>query len=377
MGRIFTHILFVITTVLSATGCIFDNFEDADVAFVEQNGMRVTFTLKAGKSESPGTKAIIYDTPQLENGTVWENYVNLDGGDYLFYLFNGDGVFCECLTVNSIIASDNNTYIVTADVKEKYKDFTIVALANWRTNAWDMLSGGYCYPLLISGISKIQEIWNSTAGVRVYDAAKSSFMPSSTSLIPMYGAKTYSLNNSSYNTAEVNLGTLYLIRSLAKIDVYVSQSSGIMLEEVKLNRYSNCFHCAPVGLTSMDDQWDQATGTTLNINKDWESFSPSSLDFVWIEDEGLYRLYVPEYPNLSNDVEPSTISVSMRKDGLFKGGTIKFEGKETTSSSIAEPLDILRNNYYKFNITGLTEYETNVVMDIVPFDEVSNDIIFE
>ena len=67
----------------------------------------------------------------------------------------------------------------------------------------------------------------------------------------------------------------------------------------------------------------------------------------------------------------------MTKNDSYKGGTITFEGMETTSSATTTPLNILRNNYYKFCITGITEYETNIVIDVVPFDNVSNDLVFE
>jgi hypothetical protein len=129
-------------------------------------------------------------------------------------------------------------------------------------------------------------------------------------------------------------------------------------------------------MTAMDDEWDQATDGTMNMNLAQESFSPSSLDFIKIEDN-LYRIYVPEYPNRRKDIEASTITVSMSKNDSSKGGIISFEGLETTSSTEKTTLNILRNNYYKFNITGITEYETNLVIDVVPFDNVENDLVFE
>ena len=294
----------------------------------------------------------------------------------MFYLFDQDGVFQEILSVKSISTTDNITYSVTADVKEKYSNFTIMALVNWGSSVWNMLSNGFAYPVLEKGVSKIDAIWTTSVGLRVYDTSSKNFMPSQTSHIPMYGARTYSLSAGAFNSEEIDLGAFYLIRALAKIDVYVAANSGITLNNVQLNCYSNYFHCAPVGMTAMDGEWDQATDETMNMNLLQESFSPSTLDFVKIE-ENLFRLYVPEYPNKRNDVESSTISVLMTKNDSYKGGTITFEGMETTSSATTTPLNILRNNYYKFCITGITEYETNIVIDVVPFDNVSNDLVFE
>lgn len=371
-----THILWAMTMGLTLIGC--DIYSDEDVAggAMERDGMRVTFTISSGNPEFSTSRASSYGNPSLENGTEWENYLNLAGKDYLFYLFDQDGVFQEILSVKSISTTDNITYSVTADVKEKYSNFTIMALVNWGSSVWNMLSNGFAYPVLEKGVSKIDAIWTTSVGLRVYDTSSKNFMPSQTSHIPMYGARTYSLSAGAFNSEEIDLGAFYLIRALAKIDVYVAANSGITLNNVQLNCYSNYFHCAPVGMTAMDGEWDQATDETMNMNLLQESFSPSTLDFVKIE-ENLYRLYVPEYPNKRNDVESSTISVLMTKNDSYKGGTITFEGMETTSSATTTPLNILRNNYYKFCITGITEYETNIVIDVVPFDNVSNDLVFE
>lgn len=192
----------------------------------------------------------------------------------------------------------------------------------------------------------------------------------------MYGARTYKLEDRDFTTEEISLGTIYLIRSLAKVDVYVDSDSGITLNSVQLNCYSNCFHCAPVGMTAMDDKWDQATDDTMNTNLDQVSFSPSSLDFVKIG-TNLYRLYIPEYPNKRTDVERASISVSMTQDKVTTGGTILFEGKSSTSSTSKTALNILRNSYYKFCITGINKYSAEAVFDVVPFDDVNNDIVFE
>ena len=373
--RLLTHIVLYCAAMLSLIGCnIYSNVGEAD-GCVAQNTMRVTFNISSGNPEFQQTKASSYGPPSLENGTEWESYVNIAKEDYLFYLFDQNGVFQEILIVQSASTTDNINYNITADVRGKYKNFTIVALINWDASAWNMLSSGFAYPILEKGVSKIEDIWAATAGLRVYDANSKNFLPSKTTLIPMYGARTYSLADSAFKSEEIDLGTFYLIRALAKIDVYVSSNSGITLDKVQLNCFSNSFHCAPVGMIAMDDEWDQATDETMNAAVSQDSYSPSTLDFIKIE-ENLYRLYVPEYPNKRSDIEPSTISVSMTKDGVYKGGTIFFEGKENTTSGTTATLNILRNNYYKFCITGINDYETNMVIDVVPFDNVSNSLVF-
>ena len=372
----FTHILIVLTIGVFLSGCnIYSDRVDGASVDVTDDGMRVSFAISAGHPDYSFTKSSC-DTLYLEDGTEWENFIDIAGNDYLFYLFDGSGIFREILNVTEITSSDNKTYLVKAETREVYQNFTIVALANWRNGAWDMISAGTSYPILDIGSSTIDEIWTDEAGLRVYDTDSRTFTPSATSRIPMYGARTYKPEDIDFTTEEISLGTIYLIRSLAKIDVYVSADSGVTLNSVSLNCYSNCFHCAPIGMRAMDDEWDQATDETMNTNLIQESFSPSSLEFVKIE-ENLFRLYVPEYPNKREGLTPSTISVSMTKNGIENGGTIHFEGMELPSSTEKTRLNILRNNYYKFCITGVTDYNTDTFIEVVPFDDVNNDIVFE
>lgn len=373
----FIHILIVLSAGVFLSGCnicseILDVASDGKM----DDGMSMTFSISAGHPDYSGTRASTYGPPYLEDGTQWENHVNLSGNDYVFYLFDASGIFREILHVKGISSSADNVYVVEAESRDIYRNFTIVALANWRTGAWKMFSAGNSYPVLDIGVSTIDQIWSNPAGLRVYDAGSSTFAPSQTSHIPMYGARTYSLDNNAFNSEKIDLGDIYLIRSLAKVDVYVLPGKGITLNSVKLNCYSNCFHCAPVGMTAMDDEWDQADDQNMNMNLIQESFSPSSLDFVKIQDN-LFRLYIPEYPNKREGLAQSTISVSMTRSGLDNGGTIFFEGLEEESSSEETALNVLRNNYYKFCITDIKDYETETYFEVVPFDDVNNNIVFE
>lgn len=366
------HIFLLLVLGMALSGCnIYSDIDELPDCDVYPDKMHVSFNISAGSPESLNTRALSYDNPVLEDGTEWENYVNIANKDYLFYLFDKDDVFQEILQVTDISKTDNSTYKVSAELRGIYSDFTIVALINWGTDAWVRPSGGPSYPVLTKGVSTVEDIWQNDAGLRVYNSSSNLFTPSETGHIPMYGAKTFSSKPSS---GILDLGTFYLIRSLAKVDVYVDEGSNISLEDVQLNCFSNSFNCAPVAMKSIDDTWDQASDETINLSG--VTYSPSSLDFARINDN-LYRLYIPEYPNGNADLQPATISVMMLMDGSYVGGTILFEGKQTTSSTGVSPLNILRNSYYKFHIKAINKYETNVDLDVVPFDNVSNNLEFE
>lgn len=88
--RRLAHILIACVVGLLFMGCdIYSN--DVVDDGMQQDGMRVTFAISSGNPEFSQSRASSYGSPSLENGTEWENYINLNGKDYLFYLFDEEG----------------------------------------------------------------------------------------------------------------------------------------------------------------------------------------------------------------------------------------------------------------------------------------------
>ena len=92
MKQRFTHILLAFAAGLVLASCnIYNDPDGAGCSVAGPDGMSVNFSISAGNPAYYGTKASSYGAPSLENGTEWENYVNISSGDYLFYLFDGEG----------------------------------------------------------------------------------------------------------------------------------------------------------------------------------------------------------------------------------------------------------------------------------------------
>ena len=173
--------------------------------------------------------------------------------------------------------------------------------------------------------------------------------------IPMWGVQT--IQNLSLTPGIRNdLGTIYLLRSMAKVEVIMANNE-FEISGINIKGYNNMGYCLPNG-------WDNATITT---NLDLEGVFnpiPTHVDDQMpkfresITENGFkcYTVYVPEYRNIAPDaqtsVTPSTIAVTIGD----KEYNIEFK-KYVDGEATGEAYNIIRNHLYRFSIT-------NVVNDV-------------
>jgi len=173
--------------------------------------------------------------------------------------------------------------------------------------------------------------------------------------IPMLGVQT--IQNLSLTPGTRNdLGTIYLLRSMAKVEVIMANSE-FEISAINIRGYNNMGKCIPNG-------WDNVAMTT---NLDLEGvFNPMP---TYVDDQKpafkesttedgfkCYTVYVPEYrniaPNAQTNVTPSTIAVTIGD----KTYDIEFK-KYVNGEATEEAYNIIRNHLYRFRIT-------NVVNDV-------------
>ena len=171
--------------------------------------------------------------------------------------------------------------------------------------------------------------------------------------IPMWGVQTIK-NLSLAPGVRNDLGTIYLLRSMAKVEVIMANSE-FEISAINIRGYNNMGKCLPNGWN--DEKTMTTTGLDLEgvfnpmptyVDDQKPAFKES------ITDDGFkcYTVYVPEYRNIAPDnqtsVTPSTITVTI--DG--KDYDIKFK-KYEDGSATNEAYNIVRNHIYRFNITGV------------------------
>lgn len=213
--------------------------------------------------------------------------------------------------------------------------------------------------------------------------------------IPMFGIIKQKLNLVPSEIPQ-NLGTIYLLRSLAKVDVALDgeAADGYDIVKVSLDKAFSKGRVFPGGFDPYNDQLPSSTTAlvidkSLNVPNDnsWNinflssgTEHPSGSEFQISDDKKLARLYTPEYGNPYNVLENSiSITVKDKETGMeyvFTGNRDKQKGiffkkyssnpndYPITDGYQGKPYNIIRNHYYKFNITqvkvGLLRFKVTI-----------------
>lgn len=348
--RFISYLTIVLAALLlGACNSIMDDEVCADQPSDTTTPVQIGFTLTTG---SVSSRAI---PEEEEAGTGYENYIDVEGKDFRILLFDANNdTYLTTFEPTSIRPADNTeypqTYYVEGELSETYdNNFKLVVLANWGN-----------YPEL-SVASTIESVCNDAASIFTYTAP---FTPSATQRIPMYGVKL--CTETLRPDLLTDLGQVDLLRAMAKIEVTCS-AEGFKLSKVKLHRYNTSGYCAPTGVdedTATDWKYEENAVCNHVTHIPENSVSTSELNFV-IPTENGFIAYVPEFDNKTNTEERSYIEVTLQHtDGssvtLNSDPYIYFcEYNTETGEPIenASDFDIVRNHWYKYDITNVDDGE--------------------
>ena len=331
--------------LLGACHSIMDDEVCADQPSDTTTPVQIGFTLTTGDVSS---RAI---TEGEEAGTGYENYIDIEDGDFRILLFDAtNDTYLTTFEPTSIRPTDNTeypqTYYVEGELSETYdNNFKLVVLANWGN-----------YPEL-SATSTIESVCSDAASIFTYTAP---FTPSATQRIPMYGVKlcTATLRPDLLT----DLGQVDLLRAMAKIEVKCS-AEGFELSGVKLHRYNTKGYCAPTGVyddTKTDWNYDEDEVCQHEVHIPVNSVSTSQLDFEPTADG--FIAYVPEFDNTTNTAERTYIEVSLihtddKSPVNLEETNIYFclYDEENGMPTQNTDFDIVRNHWYKYDITNVDD----------------------
>lgn len=336
---------------------------DAPIVSVEagcQAGFYVTLSGSgpdSSRSPSPGT---------YEPGSIAENYIDIEGGDFSILFFDAAGVCLGGMTDVDVTPDPSSAtmkrYLVNGLVPEALvkatSGFKMVMLANW---------GADRYPEAVAGATELGDLALNSA----YDFA---LRPDTvlTAPIPMFGV-TDLLEGLEFHSGQSTwLGNLFMLRAYAKVRVRAAEGS-LPLESVELTAVNTRGYMAPLGVSSESDYVHGAYAPDY-----WPHPSvPSDSRRVPLKaeayEDGVWCVYVPEYANLANPSERSRIKV--RFEGVAEADYVDFKYYEQPPSwagaSEGDAFDILRNTIYDYTLRKtdvMTELEVEV--DVMPYAEV-------
>lgn len=323
--------------LLSTMSCGFDDGYDNE----DQNddAVRVAFRMSYANGNTRAANEGWDDYDPKDNGTAYENAINTE--QLQIKVCDEKGTIIG--DVENVIAINNGT--------DTNPDYSITG--TWE-NAADKLSKA----------KKIMVFANcGTSIVTPGNIQNLAFaMSATTQYIPMWGVTT--LTNELVVGKSNNLGTIDLLRSLAKVKVKLAdgmKARKYSLGAMQLNNYNTSGYTLPLTYNTVASTAAIRFGNSLHANSSWAQ----SIVMTGDGDESI-MLYIPEYDNINAAADrKATISLQLLRDGEEEGNyTLHFcnytpEGAPDAASTY----NIQRNHYYEYTV-GRTDDQVKIVLNV-------------
>ncbi|MCD8208394.1 MAG: hypothetical protein LUD72_10690, partial [Bacteroidales bacterium] len=234
-----------------------------------------------------------------------------------------------------------------------YSNFKVVVLANWGA-----------YPTVTAGTTTIDSLVEGDNTTFSADTFLGGVDESH--LIPFYGVREYSDVEWKRGRRTTLSGDITLLRALAKVEVVLSEDSGIDgFDSVSIVRYNESGYCAPKGVYLRADydhgyDWDEDFTSSPHLVGDANDSVASSRTYPFTRQDttsagDVWVIYLPEYDNTSNSNDYSFIRVTL-DDINYE---IYFSNYTDGSTSSTADYDIYRNHLYRF-VTDLEDVVAEV-----------------
>lgn len=323
--------------LLSTMSCGFDDGYDNEDQ--NDNAVMVAFRMSYANGNTRAANEGWDDYDPKDDGTAYENAINTEQLQIKVCDENGTIIG----DVENVIAINNGT-----DTNPEYS-----ITGTWE-NAADKLSKA----------KKIMVFANcGTSIVTPGNIQNLAFARSATTqYIPMWGVTT--LTNELVVGKSNNLGTIDLLRSLAKVKVKLAdgmKARNYSLGAIQLNNYNTSGYTLPLTYNTAASTAAIRFGNSLHANSSWAQ----SIAMTGNADESI-MLYIPEYDNINAAADrKATISLQLMRDGEEEGNyTLHFcnytaEGAPDAASTY----NIQRNHYYEYTV-GRTDDQVKIVLNV-------------
>lgn len=168
--------------------------------------------------------------------------------------------------------------------------------------------------------------------------------------IPMWGVTT--LTNDLVVGKQNNLGTIDLLRSLAKVKVKMAdgmKARGYALGNITFNNYNTEGYTLPVTYNTSKNTKEILFSSSLNAKPSWsQSVTMTNIT----TDEESIMLYIPEYDNKTAAADKkASITLNLKCDGTDDGTyTLQFCNYVDGVADPSTLYNIQRNHYYEYTV---------------------------
>lgn len=318
--------------------------------------VRVVMNINVGAAQ-PATRANTNwtDPDPTSAGNAMENHI--DASSLHIFLYNSAGEFVASASpiTASRVSGSETQYQVVGSFEVSTLGLSSYQLADAKVAVFaNSRSAGSFFDGLATAKRGLSDISDINAD---YDATTSAALQS----IPMYGVKKATLDLTPGNRNE--LGDIYMLRSLAKVEVELSDSltgRGYTLTSATLTGCNTLYNELPAGYASVDNTQLLTYDTSTPM-----SFNPCDGTFSAATTIGFTGkpLYLPELTVDATD-RPVNISVELtRADGLTRTATFPFAAYSSAGIQTGT-MNIVRNHHYRFVII---DSSLRVQLDVLPW----------
>ncbi len=303
-----------------------------------------------------------------EDGTTWENYLDLANNDYRIYFFTydpttetgaGNGINSTLIAtfaptdILAVEGTDYARYTLSGAVDDElatYENLKVVVVANWGTGN---------YPDVTPGTTTIDDICNAQSAV--FDAfvdnasgQATATLPSASLHIPFYGVREYS-GLRWRQGQQTSLGDITLLRAVAKVEVILtSDSDATAFDEVSIVNYNAQCYCAPQGVYLRADydsgytDPDQDFVSGLHLvggANDATTKEMTMVQATTTEGQDIWSCYLTEYDNSGSDYSYVSLTIDGEEYQVY------FANYTDGSTDNTDRYNISRNDLYRFYVT--------------------------
>lgn len=319
---------------------------------VDKRAVNVTFTL-ALQDETVNSRAANIgwdDYDPSEDGTEAER--TIDPNDLVIILYNAsnkvvgkvENIYCTKAATTAGTYAVNGTW--KPDTDEQLKSVTkVVVVAN----------SGNPDPLTVN-VETISFIKNAQTEKR----------------LPMWGVTA--LSSSLRRGRLTDLGTVYMLRAMAKISVQLREDMtqyGFTLGNISLNVHNERGYTLPRIWKKLTKTTELTFANTLHPLDDYVSTTPLAFS-VAADGMGTAPVYVPEYENSAASTK-AALSVQLLRNGEEEGTyTVPFCVYDDEGSATDTERDIMRNHHYLF-VLYKTQVGIKVTLHVRNWNKVVHD----
>lgn len=359
--------------------CVYDSYLEDTVDGRE--GVEINLQIVAGGMSTRSSSHTI-----VTKGEEYEAAINVPGGDFAIFIFDGDGKYLDRFEPGQILVKDMATTTVSgvemysysiSGVFQPEEDVTnvqMLILANWKTFGGDyntIEEDFKSHPGVSSGAgSDLNYFFSSEAA---HEFAYSDFTDGTTSWSPQSkpGIPMTALSGVYSVTQTIDLGPVTALRGLAKIEVVdVAPKDGAKISECKLSGFNNAARFAPVVSADVNPGWNSQPTlvSTPSLAKGGQDYKTTPLSYVGSTREvipnketekqvrNVYSFYVPEM--LLEDGKRPTININVAgSTKTFEIQLANYNGDGKPALNAAGTPDyfdhLLRNHLYRFNVLSV------------------------